>query len=270
MTEYDEGYFAETGHAIFATIGALCQQGLVFVPNRIAGRMAFLFLLILGVLLSNYYGASIVSSRLSEPPNKMNDSLYALSKSHMTLTSEPYRYIDLNLAFRAQSEWEALYFYEKIWNKLPMTKYVSTEEGLSKVSKGGYAFHTSAEVAYPYIEANWDDKMICAMTEVHIITPRILSFWERVDSPFTELMRVGLVRTANAGLRTRTIKRWKPKTPYCSPDTLSLESISIFDIAPALLVVIGGTATAVIIYFFEVLMFKMSLGIPLLFKLRNN
>lgn len=70
------------------------------MPNRIAGRMAFLLLLFLGVLLSNYYGASVVSTLLNEPENKMNDSLYSLAKSHMTLSSEPFPDIDDNLAVR--------------------------------------------------------------------------------------------------------------------------------------------------------------------------
>nr|UEN71284.1 ionotropic receptor 75c [Gregopimpla kuwanae] len=101
MTEYGEGWFAESGHAIFATLGVFCQQGLVFVPNRLAGRIACLFLLLMGVLLSNYYGASVVSARLNEPPDKMNDSLYSLAKSHMTLASEEFRNVDDIIQFRS-------------------------------------------------------------------------------------------------------------------------------------------------------------------------
>nr|UEN71280.1 ionotropic receptor 75a [Gregopimpla kuwanae] len=257
VTEYQEGWFPEIGHAIFATLGVLCQQGLTFVPNRIAGRIAFLFLLFFGVLLSNYYGASVVSARLNEPQDKMNDSLYSLAKSHMTVTSEPFRYIDFNLVYRATWEWEVRYFLDNVWLKQPETKWVKPEEGLKNVALGGYAYHTSPEVAYPYVEANWDDKAICDMTEVHVVDPRILVFWERVDSPFTELTKIGLIQTAITGLRQRTIKRWKPKTPYCSPDARSLESITIFDIAPAVMIVIIGNVLAGTICFFECVMYRL-------------
>ena len=72
-------------------------------------------------------------------------------------------------------------------------RWAPVEEGLAKVGLGGYAYHTSAEVAYPYVETHWDDKAICDMTEVHVITPRALCFWERVDSPFTELWKIGYI-----------------------------------------------------------------------------
>lgn len=72
------------------------------MPNRPSGRIAFLFLLFLGVLLSNYYGASVVSVRLSQPPEKMNDSLYSLAISHMTVASESFRAIDWFLEVRSQ------------------------------------------------------------------------------------------------------------------------------------------------------------------------
>lgn len=71
------------------------------------------------------------------------------------------------------------------------SKYALPEDGLGRVAAGGHAYHTSAEVAYPYIDAHWDDEAICDMTEVHVTNPRILSFWERVDSPFTELTKIG-------------------------------------------------------------------------------
>ena len=67
------------------------------VPNYLSGRISLLFLLVFGVMLANYYSASVVSARLSEPPDKMNDSLYSLAKSHIPVASEAYRNVDDNL-----------------------------------------------------------------------------------------------------------------------------------------------------------------------------
>ncbi|XP_043277753.1 ionotropic receptor 75a-like [Venturia canescens] len=256
MTEYREGWLVECGHATFATIGVLCQQGLVFVPNRLAGRVALFFLLIFGVLLFNYYGASVVSARLSEPPDKMNDSLYSLAKSQMKVASEPFFVVDDNLNSRSLVDWEVRYFNEKVWKKLGSSRYEKLEKGLSKVAQGGYAYHTSAEVAYPYVDTHWDDEAICDMTEIHVITPRFLSFWDRIDSPFTEMIKIGFIKALNMGLQKRNIKRWKPKIPYCSSTARSLQSISLFDIAPAIMFLIIGTTVALTIFVFEIKLYK--------------
>lgn len=83
------------------------------------------------------------------------------------------------------------YFKEKIWDQLTSSRYVEPEKGLAEVAKGGYAYHSTPEVAYHYVEAHWDDNAICDMTEIHVITPRILAFYERSESPFNEIMKIG-------------------------------------------------------------------------------
>lgn len=88
-------------------------------------------------------------------------------------------------------EWEVRYFKEKVWDKLSSSRYVDPEIGLASVAEGGYAYHTTPEVAYPYAESHWDDNAICDITEVHVIPPRILTFFERADSPFNEILKIG-------------------------------------------------------------------------------
>lgn len=71
----------------------LFRAGSAFVPIRFAGRIAFLHILLFSVLTLNYYSASVVSNRLKNKGEKMNDSLIELTKSGMTLAVEPTPYI---------------------------------------------------------------------------------------------------------------------------------------------------------------------------------
>lgn len=68
--------------------------GSAFLPNKSYYRMVFLSTMMFSILMYNYYSASIISSRLNEPLNKMNDSLYSLSKSDMKLASEQQIYLE--------------------------------------------------------------------------------------------------------------------------------------------------------------------------------
>lgn len=61
--------------------------GLPFISNQSSSRVAFFHTMIFGLLVYNYYSAAIVSSRLNAPLDKMNDSLYSLVKSKMSLAA---------------------------------------------------------------------------------------------------------------------------------------------------------------------------------------
>lgn len=62
--------------------------------SKLSTRSAFLSIMVSSLLLYNYYSATIVSVRLSEPILKMNDSLIELSKSNFKFASEWVVYFD--------------------------------------------------------------------------------------------------------------------------------------------------------------------------------
>lgn len=62
--------------------------------SKLSTRSAFLSMMILSLLIYNYYGAIVVSVRLNEPIIKMNDSLLKLSKSNLKLASEWIVYLE--------------------------------------------------------------------------------------------------------------------------------------------------------------------------------
>lgn len=63
--------------------------GTEFSSNNLSGRIAILHILLFNLLLYNYYLASAVSNRLSEPVVFINDSLHELKKKDFQYASEP-------------------------------------------------------------------------------------------------------------------------------------------------------------------------------------
>ncbi|XP_012138588.2 ionotropic receptor 75a-like [Megachile rotundata] len=217
------------GLSVLLTIGALSQQGSAFVPGRFAGRIAFLHTLIFSVLILNYYSASIVSNRLKNKGEKMNDSLINLSKSNMKLAAEPTPYIR---SFLQVPDKEVRYFYENRWAKIPeFNRYLPLEQGLNQVADGSLAYHTMIDSAYPYIEQSFSYRSICELTEVHLFRA-ILAFYARHRSPFTELMKIGLTKIRNTGIQSRELKRWGSRKPFCPTNLLIAEPLSIHEAAP--------------------------------------
>ncbi|KOC69525.1 Glutamate receptor, ionotropic kainate 2 [Habropoda laboriosa] len=176
------------GLSVLLTIGALSQQGSAFVPSRCASRMAFLQILFFSLLILNYYSASVVSNRLKNKGEKMNDSLINLSKSNMKLAMESTPYIR---SFLQVPDREVRYFYDHRWTKIPASqRYLPLNEGLNRVAEGRLAYHTMIDSAYPYIEQTFNYRSICELTEVHLFRT-VLAFYARHRSPFTKLMKVG-------------------------------------------------------------------------------
>ncbi|XP_036149728.1 ionotropic receptor 75a [Monomorium pharaonis] len=225
--------------SILFTIGAVSQQGSVFVPVHYASRIAFIHIMLFSVLMLNYYSASIVSDRLKNKGVKMNDSLISLADSYLKVAAEPTPYVR---SFLQTPEKEIRYFNAKRWDKLPESKrYLPLAEGLDRVAKGGLAYHTSTEAAYPYIERHFHPRMICELTEVHLFQA-ILALWGRYRSPFTPLLRIGLIKMYDVGIRKRQLKFWSARKPFCPRNLLVAEPLSITEATPVFAFV-GVTAT---------------------------
>lgn len=59
------------------------------------------------------------------------------------------------------------------------------------------------------------------------------------------------------GIRMRTIQRWKARAPFCSPDARSVQSVTFFEIAPAVLMISIGIVLALTILCFERTAYKL-------------
>ncbi|XP_012056003.1 PREDICTED: uncharacterized protein LOC105619082 [Atta cephalotes] len=237
---------------ILLTIGALSQQGSVFVPMHYAGRIAFIHIMLFSVLILNYYSASIVSDRLKNMGVKMNDSLISLADSQLKVAAEPTPYIR---SFLQTPEKEIRYFNAKRWDKLPESKrYLPLTEGLNRVAKGGLAYHTSIESAYPYIERHFHPRMICELTEVHLFRA-VLALWGRHRSPFTPLFRIGLTKMYDMGIRRRQLKFWSARKPFCPKNMLIAEPLSIYEAAPVFVFIGIAAALSLVICITENLVY---------------
>ncbi|XP_017752452.1 PREDICTED: uncharacterized protein LOC108545386 [Eufriesea mexicana] len=234
-------------------VGAFCQQGLPFENNQFSSRVVFLQTMIFGLLVYNYYSAAIVSSRLYAPLERMNDSLFSLVKSKMKVASHKSIYFNALLGTPTKE----VKFFKKYWETIPEEeRFYSIPEGVKKITEFGFAYHAEPYLVYPVIERVFDNKMICQLSEVHLLRPTALALWSSPKSKFHEITKIGLIRIYTSGIRQRELKRWTTRQPYCDKDKYYVSSVTIYETTPIILILLVGIILSVIICFVENIIFR--------------
>ncbi|XP_058794990.1 uncharacterized protein LOC131666379 [Phymastichus coffea] len=219
-------------------VGTLCQQGTTARINNISTRIAFFSILTFAFLIYTYYSAGVVSARLNEPIQKINDSLSELAKLPLRFSSEYMVYFDF---FMKRPEWETATFYAKTWLPLPEEqRFMDPESAMRFVKEGGFAYHTHPDVAYPIVDRFYSNREICELTEVHLARPTRSTFAVALNSTIVEIVRVGLTKISEVGLRARQISRWQYRKPRCRKDVLSASSVTVYEFSPHLLLLLIG------------------------------
>jgi hypothetical protein len=91
-----------------------------------------------------------------------------------------------------KDDWDTKSFYAKRWAHLTdAQRFMVPEKAMQLVQKGGFAYHTHPEVAYPIVNRYWDNREICEMTEVHLGHPILTTFALKPNSSFIDMMRIG-------------------------------------------------------------------------------
>lgn len=68
--------------------------GANFLPKRLPSRIALFQITVHSWIMYNYYSASIVSARLSEPLDMMEDSVTVLADSNLKIAAEAVPYLN--------------------------------------------------------------------------------------------------------------------------------------------------------------------------------
>ncbi|XP_043793539.1 ionotropic receptor 75a-like [Apis laboriosa] len=257
MNREDVGKREKYSDAIILSVGILSQQGANFLPKRLPSRIALFQIIVHSWIMYNYYSASIVSARLSEPLDMMEDSVIVLADSNLKIAAEAVPYLKY---FLYNLNWESDYFRKKRWDPLPESKrYLPIEEGIRQVGQGILAYHTDPNTAYPFVERMFDSNKICELTEIHLFKQSVMGMYASHNGQFIEIAKIGLTKMFNTGLRNRQIKYWSSRKPECQLDTLSTRSITIYEIAPALILLAFGILVAGIICIMENIIYNRSM-----------
>ncbi|KAL7290087.1 hypothetical protein TKK_0015814 [Trichogramma kaykai] len=146
---------------------------------------------------------------------------------------------------------------------------MSPEQGMDLVQKGGFAYHTQPEVAYPLINRLYNHRETCELTEVDLSRFNVAAFAVTLNSSIVETMRIGLTKIAEIGLRQRQLTRWLHRKPHCRKDILTASSVNMYEFAPHLVLLGIGMILALVACIVEILISNRQIIILRLFRLKN-
>lgn len=154
------------------------------------GRIIFLNILILSILLYNYYTSALVSSLLNTQPNVLK-SVRELYESNLKVGTEYQPYTNTYIVQARSDPWVQKLNSSKIFTS-GRPNYYSPEEGLAKVKKGEFAYHTEITTAYPIISRTFETDPICDLAQIEFIDPASVGFMAPKNSQYRQLFLVRL------------------------------------------------------------------------------
>ncbi|KAK2576493.1 hypothetical protein KPH14_005819 [Odynerus spinipes] len=234
------------------TAAALCQQGLSDGPRIYSGRIVFLSLFLWGLLLLQFYSASVVGSLLAEPPRFIN-TLKDLSDSSLEVGLEDmaytYDYFDKTTDPVAHELHRKKVQPNK---KRKVAPYCTAEEGLKKVQKGGYAFHVDVATAYKIIEDTFTQDEICDLAEVQLWPLERIATAVRKHSPFKKMTTYGLRQIVEHGVPGHLSHVWQPSRPQCPESHSAMPvPVALNEFSTALFSLFMGIALALFVMLIE-------------------
>lgn len=206
----DEGNFMIT---FITTISIMAQQGTTldrFTSFQV--KIVLFFMIILSFCWFQFYSSSIVGTLLSPPPRTIT-TLKALTRSDLKIILEDVP--TSVLVFKVSVNEDLLEFYNK--KIVGKEVYVTVEEGVRMIkSNRNTAFFTFVDEAYDYMKSILSYSELDELQEILAIENNhraLLYVPIAKNSPFKELIRVGVLKLIETGVRSYVVQRWTSAPP---------------------------------------------------------
>ncbi|XP_018568642.1 uncharacterized protein LOC108908854 [Anoplophora glabripennis] len=214
------------------------------------GRIIFLNILVLSILLYNYYTSALVSSLLNAKPDVL-ETVKELYESTLKVGTEYQPYTNTFIVQARGNEWVQKLNSSKIFTS-GRANYYSPEEGLAKVKKGGFAYHTEVTTAYPIVSRTFEADPICDLAQIEFIDPASVGFMVPKRSQYRQLFLVSLVKMQQSGIFKRERDVWVASKPECLLSSRVL-SVGVNELFMVYMILVGGMFSAAIIFCIEII-----------------
>ncbi|XP_059057967.1 glutamate receptor-like [Achroia grisella] len=244
------------GDALLLTMSAVTQQGCYIEPRRIPGRiMEWVFFAVLMALYAAYSANIVV---LLQAPSNSIKTLAELSNSKIHLAANDLDYNRFVLS-PSQTLTDPIHqsIHDRIDNGNGKGEYYHIYEGVERMRKGLFAFHSIVEPVYHRVEKTFQETEKCDLTEVDFINSFDAATPVQKDSPYIELLRVVYKQLRESGILSVLNRRLQTPKPHCSNKLAAFSSVGLMDLKPVLLLMIYGILLSLGIMILEMTHYKI-------------
>nr|CAI5837535.1 unnamed protein product [Callosobruchus analis] len=209
-------------------------------PRSSAGRIAYFIALISLMFLYTSYSANIVA--LLQSTTEAIRTVEDLLNSRISLGALDVVYNHYYFVHSQDPVRKAIY-HQKIAPKGQQPRFMSLEEGMSRVRNEFFGFHLEPTIAYKVVADTFKENEKCALKEVayiNLIPPHMVI---KQGSPFQKILE--------SGIRRREEQRIYMKKPVCHSKGNNFGSAGIVDCYAAFLIFGIGLGASLLIFLLE-------------------
>lgn len=246
--------------SIITVIGIFANQGVTGVFKSIQARIALLVSLLMSIICTQFYSASIVSSLIMPAPHTIKTMKDLAMTNNMDVIMEDIP--TSRAAFRVSIDENAILLFQKKISKCD--QLFSIEEGVALVKRGNYAFFTYVDYAYDFMRKTFTYDELDDLQEVpfYPLDHRSMLYMAvEKYSPFKELIRVGNQKFAETGLRSYLTKKFSSKPPVGNLNNQKFRNavVDLRAFSTILYMLAVGMLTSIFIFVCEILIKKIEL-----------
>ncbi|CAK1596061.1 unnamed protein product [Parnassius mnemosyne] len=217
------------------------------------GRVVMFILFFTFVFLYTSYSASIVA--LLQSTSNQIRTLSDLLNSKLELGAEDIVYNRYLFSTATEPVKKAIY-QNKIAPRGSKANFMKLEDGVRKLQKEPFAFNMNTGLGYRLVEQYFYEHEKCGLREISYFVNN--KPWQtcRKDSPYKEIFKIGSFRSQEHGFNVRINKIVYSKKPICIAKGGKFGSVNMTDFYPALLTLLYGIISALVILLFEILVHR--------------
>ncbi|XP_049877287.1 glutamate receptor 1-like [Pectinophora gossypiella] len=235
------------GDALLLTMSAVSQQGCVMEPTKASGRIMVLVLFLTLMALYAAYSANIVV--LLQAPSNTIRTLAQLEQSKIKLAAND---VDYN-HFLYNKDPVRYEICKRVDPEKGVKQFYDINEGIERIRKGLFAFHSIVEPVYSRIENTFLENEKCDLMEIDFMNEFDPFTPVKKDSPYLELLRVVFKQIREFGVQSALNRRLQTPKPNCAEQGAAFSSVGLLDLKPVIFLMLYGIALSIVIVCVEIL-----------------
>ncbi|XP_063706305.1 uncharacterized protein LOC134835358 [Culicoides brevitarsis] len=243
--------------SVLNVIGILALQGLCSdIWSSMRAKMILMLSLIFSFILYQLYSGAIVGSLLAPSPRTIT-TIEKLTESGMKIVMEETASNRVIFGVSFGKDLKDLY-ENRVKDK---EIYVSMTEGLKMMRDTRIVFLTNVDESYGLIKDLFSHAQQKELQEIPFFpqetTRAALYIPIQKKSPFSEVIRVGVLRLAEIGIKLHVVKQWELKLPKSDSNSNVLKIIDIEQTRSAFFLLLIGHLICMFLVFLERITMKI-------------
>ncbi|XP_044730365.1 glutamate receptor 1-like [Chrysoperla carnea] len=233
---------------IFMSIGAVCQQGSEFIPNRLPGRFIIIILYLGIMFLFTSYTANIVS--LLQAPSSSIKTLEDLVNSRLDVGVMDLSYNHIYFPQATDRVRKKLY-EKKIAPPGQKPKFLGFKEGITRMRSGLFAFYMEPSAAFRWINKNYYEHEKCSLDSIIYLNIPPAHLIIQKHLPFLEHFRIAYNRILETSVYVHHFRLLQEPRPRCENAGGGFVNVSLMDSYPVMLIFMMGIGISMCIFLLE-------------------